>query len=138
MYLIGHLLFRKNRQKQADSSKVAVRIVEGTQEVRESNRYQTWNLPTGARFRIGKGGPGGGDRAAAFSPNGQYLAVSSSTGIWLYDTVNYREIALLPSQYPVNSIAFSPDWECYCWNFKEWVCSESGVEYCNKRENCYF
>ena len=95
--------------EQADNSKVTVTIVEGTQEVRESNRYQTWNLPTGARFRIGKGGPGGGDRAAAFSPNGQYLAVSSSTGIWLYDTVNYREVALLPSQYPVNSIAFSPD-----------------------------
>ena len=86
-----------------------VRIIEGTQEVRESNRYQTWNLPTGARFRIGKGGPGRSDRAAAFSPNGQYLAVSSSTGIWLYDTLNYREVALLPSQYPVNSIAFSPD-----------------------------
>ena len=95
--------------EQADSSKVAVTFLEGEQEVRESNRYQTWNLPTGARFRIGKGGPGGGDRAAAFSPNGQYLAVSSSTGIWLYDTVNYREVALLPSQYPVNSIAFSPD-----------------------------
>ncbi len=94
---------------QADSSKAGVRIVEGTQEVREDNRYQTWNLPTGARFRIGKGGPGGGDRAAAFSPNGQYLAVSSGTGIWLYDTVNYREVALLSSQYPINSIAFSPD-----------------------------
>ena len=95
--------------EQGDSSKGAVRIVEGTQEVRDSNRYQTWNLPTGARFRIGKGGPGVGDRAAAFSSNGQYLAVSSSTGIWLYDTVDYREVALLPSQYPVNSIAFSPD-----------------------------
>ena len=96
--------------KQANSYKVAATtIVEGTQEVRESNRYQTWKLPTEARFRIGKGGPGGGDRAAAFSPNGQYLAVSSSTGIWLYDTVNYSEVALLSSQYPVYSIAFSPD-----------------------------
>ncbi len=95
--------------EQVDSSKVAVTIVEGRQEVRESNRYQTWNLPTGARFRIGKGGPGQGDRAAAFSPNGQYLAVSSSTGIWLYDTVNYREVALLSSQYPITNIAFSPD-----------------------------
>ena len=96
--------------KQADISKVAATtIVEGTQEVRESNRYQTWNLPTGARLRIGKGGPGRGDRATAFSPNGQYLAVSSSTGIWLYDTVNYREVALLSSPDPVYSIAFSPD-----------------------------
>ena len=96
--------------EQADISKVAATIIiEGTQEVRESNRYQTWNLPTGARFRIGKGGPSGSDRAAAFSPNGQYLAVSSSTGIWLYDTVNYREVTLFSSQYPVYSIAFSPD-----------------------------
>ena len=95
--------------KRAYSYKVAVTIVEGTQEIRENNNYQTWNLPTGSRFRIGKGGPGVGDRAAAFSPNGQYLAVSSSTGIWLYDTVDYRDVALLPSQYPVYSIAFSPD-----------------------------
>ena len=96
--------------EQAEISKVAATtIVEGTQEVRESNRYQTWNLPTGARFRIGKGGPGGGDRAAAFSPNGQYLAVSSSTGIWLYDTVNYREVALLPSQYPITNRSYALD-----------------------------
>ena len=96
--------------EQADISKVAATtIVEGTQEVRESNRYQTWNLPTAARSRVGKRGPGRGDRAAAFSPNGQYLAVSSSTGIWLYDTVNYREVALLPSQYSITNIAFSPD-----------------------------
>ena len=95
--------------EQADNSKAGVTIVEGTQEVRENNNYQTWNLPTGARIRIGKGGPGRGDKAAAFSPNGQYLAVSSSIGIWLYDTVNYQEIALLSSQYPITNIAFSPD-----------------------------
>ena len=52
--------------EQADSSKVVVTFLEGAQEVRESNRYQTWNLPTGARFRIGKGGPGGGDRRQHF------------------------------------------------------------------------
>ena len=107
-YHIGYTLSEEPTD-QADISKAGVTIVEGTQEVRESNRYQTWNLPTGARFRIGKGGPGRGDRAAAFSPNGQYLAVSSSTGIWLYNTVNYREVALLPSQYPITNIAFSPD-----------------------------
>ena len=107
----SHITFTLSREltEQVDNSKASVTIVEGTQEVRESNRYQTWNLPTGARFRVGKGGPGRGDRAAAFSPNGQYLAVSSSTGIWLYDTVNYREVTLLSSQYPITNIAFSPD-----------------------------
>ena len=95
--------------EQVDSSKAGVTILEGTQEVSESNKYQTLNLPPGARVRIGKGGTGNGDRAAAFSPTGQYLAVSSSIGIWLYDTVNYQEIALLSSQYPIDQIAFSPD-----------------------------
>ena len=37
--------------KRADSYKVAATpIVEGTQEVRESNRYQTWNLPTESKI----------------------------------------------------------------------------------------
>ena len=95
--------------EQADNSKAGVTIVEGTQEARESNRYQTLNLPPGARVRIGKGGAGRSDKAVAFSSNGQYLAVSSNVGIWLYDAVNYQEIALLSSPYSIDNIAFSPD-----------------------------
>ena len=80
-------------------------------EVRtEDYNYQTWDLPTWARVRIGKGTPGRSDSAAAFSPNGQHLAVATSIGIWLYDTSNYQETALLSSQYPIiNHLAFSPD-----------------------------
>ena len=95
--------------EQADNFKAGVTIVEGTQEARESNRYQTLNLPPGARVRIGKGGAGRSDKAVAFSSNGQYLAVSSNVGIWLYDAVNYQEIALLSSLYSIYNIAFSPD-----------------------------
>ena len=95
--------------EQADNSKAGVTIVEGTQEARESNRYQTLNLPPGARVRIGKGGAGRSDKAVAFSSNGQYLAVSSNVGIWLYDAVSYQEIALLSSPYSIDNIAFSPD-----------------------------
>ena len=95
--------------EQADNSKAGVTILEGTQEARESNRYQTLNLPPGARVRIGKGGAGWSDKAVAFSSNGQYLAVSSNVGIWLYDAVNYQEIALLSSPYSIGNIAFSPD-----------------------------
>ena len=95
--------------EQADSSKVDVTILEGTQEVRESNSYQTLSLPAGARVRIGKGGAGRNDRAVAFSLTGQYLAVSSNDGIWLYDAADYQEIALLSSPYSIGNIAFSPD-----------------------------
>ena len=95
--------------EQADNSKAGVTIVEGTHEVRESNRYQTLNLPPGARVRIGKGGAGRSDKAVAFSSNGQYLAVSSNVGIWLYDTVDYKEISFLPNTLELLGIAFSHD-----------------------------
>ena len=73
------------------------------------SNYETWGLPAGAKVRIGKGTPGPSDTAVAFSPNGQYLAVASSIGVWLYDTVSYQELALLPSQGAISSVAFSPD-----------------------------
>ena len=98
--------------EQVDSSIISVKILgdNNQQEVRtEDDNYQMWNLPTGAKVRIGKGGAGHRERAVAFSPDGQYLAVASSIGIWLYDTVNYQELALLSSPWPITSIAFSPD-----------------------------
>ena len=57
--------------------------------------YQGWHLPDGAIARLGKGAIGMGDRAVAFSPDGQRLAVASSTGIWLYDVATFRELDLL-------------------------------------------
>ena len=63
-------------------------------------------LPDGAVKRFGKGFM----RAALYSPDGAYLAVGSSAGIWFYDTTTYREVALLPA-YPgwLCNIIFSPD-----------------------------
>ena len=74
-----------------------------------NNNYQTWKLPTGVRLRLGKGGVGRMANAVAFSPDGQYLAVSSAIGIWLYDATTYQELDLLSHHWPVSSIAFSPD-----------------------------
>ena len=71
--------------------------------------YQTWGLPTGTKLRLGKGGVGEMDNAIAFSPDGQYLAVTSDIGIWLYDTLTYKELALISSPEKVSTIAFSPD-----------------------------
>ena len=71
--------------------------------------YQTWGVPSGIRLRLGKGGVGEMDNAVAFSPDGQYLAVSSDIGIWLYDAITYQELALLSNPEKVSTLAFSPD-----------------------------
>ena len=69
----------------------------------------TWHLPDGAVARLGKGRISRGDRAIAFSPDGQLLGVGSETGTWLYDVMTSRAVALLPIGYAVMSVAFSPD-----------------------------
>ena len=130
-------ILSKESVNQIDSA-TSVKVLGDKHEVRDNHTYQTFNLPPGARFRIGKGGAGDGGRAAAFSPTGQYLAVSSSVGIWLYDTANYQEIALLSSQYPITNIAFSPDGNAIVGVSRDGAYSESGVEHHNKRKNCYF
>ena len=80
----------------------------GTPEVPiTSGDYQTWHLPEGAMARLGKGKIGDSERAIAFSPDGQYLAVASGIGIWLYDVATYRELALIPGH--ITFVAFSPD-----------------------------
>ena len=71
--------------------------------------YPTWHVPDGAIARLGKGPIGTGDKAVAFSPNGQNLAVASGIGVWLYDVATSRELMLLPSASAVNSVAFSRD-----------------------------
>ncbi|MCY3872349.1 MAG: hypothetical protein OXG87_22625, partial [Gemmatimonadetes bacterium] len=72
--------------------------------------YPTWHLPDGAMIRIGKGHLGKGDRAVAFSPDGQLLAVASGIGVWLYDVGTSRERALLTGhRRAINAVAFSPD-----------------------------
>ena len=101
--------FSEDPSKQVEYN-TPLKISEGTQEIRVDNSYQKLGLPTGARFRIGKGGIRPfSDRTVAFSPDGQYLAVASTVGVWLYDTVNYQEYALMPSQYAITYLAFSPD-----------------------------
>ena len=54
--------------------------------------YTQFSLPDGAKARFGKGYISGN---VAYSPDGTRLAVASSIGIWLYDTVTHQEVALL-------------------------------------------
>ena len=71
--------------------------------------YQKWQLPDAASIRLGKGHISYGDRAVAFSPDGQRLAVASGIGVWIYDVATSRELALLSHTDQVTSIAFSRD-----------------------------
>ena len=67
-------------------------------------------LPDGAIIRLGKGRLGDSDRAVAFSPDGQLLAVASGIGVWLYDVATLRELVLLTGHTGrVEAVAFSPD-----------------------------
>ncbi len=70
--------------------------------------YPTWNLPYGATVRLGKGSIPRGDRALAFSPDGRFLAVASTIGVWLYDLEDLNKLTLLPVEGAF-AVAFSPE-----------------------------
>ena len=66
--------------------------------------YTQWNLPKGARARLGKGAI----NDIQFSPDGTRLAVASSIGIWIYDAHTGEELDLLKG-IGVLSFAYSPN-----------------------------
>lgn len=70
--------------------------------------YTTWDLPEGAKVRLGKGRI----TDVKYSPDGTKLAVASSIGIWLYDTQTGEELVLLIRHTDrVLSVSFNPDGE---------------------------
>ena len=74
-----------------------------------SQDYTQLNLPEHARSRLGKGTI----LDIQLSPDGNRLAISSTTGVWLYDvSTNARNTHLIrfDTQY-TSKIAFSPDSE---------------------------
>ena len=69
--------------------------------------YTQWDLPEGARARLGKGRITGNIQ---YSPDGTRLAVASSIGIWIYDEFSGVELDLLAGHTSwVGSVAFSLD-----------------------------
>ena len=65
-----------------------------------------WGLPEGAMMRLGKGEISGN---IAYSPDGTRLAVSSSVGIWIYDSQTLQELNLISGHTKVYCVSFSPD-----------------------------
>ena len=66
----------------------------------------TWALPEGAIARLGRGDVSD----MAFSPDGQYFAVGSLVGLWLYELPTLTPIALWDTERGMTGgVSFSPD-----------------------------
>ena len=65
-----------------------------------------WALPESAVARLGRGR----NNDVAFSPDGQYFAVGTSIGFWLYELSTLSPIALLDTaRGTISAVAFSAD-----------------------------
>ena len=78
------------------------------QDFSNPNAYRTRDLPEGAIARLGRGAIGHGDRAVAFSPDGELVAVASGIGVWLYNVKDPETATRFPADV-VHSVSFSPD-----------------------------
>ena len=68
--------------------------------------YTRWQLPEGAKLRLGKGIP----HDIKFTPDGNRVAVATSIGIWIYDAQTGQEISLLAGHTgKVTSLGFPAD-----------------------------
>ena len=79
--------------------------------------YTRWELPEGAKVRLGKGKTENivGSTIYQFSPDSRQLVVSTSIGIWIYDVQTGKEIRLL-TEHKVRwagNTALSPDWQVF-------------------------
>ena len=73
----------------------------------QNQDYTKWELPEGAKIRLGKGAITGN---IAYSPDGNRLAVASSIGIWMYDAHTSKELDLfIGHRSSIESVCFSPD-----------------------------
>ena len=86
--------------------------------------YTRWELPEGAKIRLGKGKIAnleghltdiGRGRSYRFSPDGTQFAVMSSIGIWVYDVQTGKESTLaIESVSDISTdIALDPNWQTF-------------------------
>ena len=76
------------------------------QTLGDQSDYTRWNLPLGAKRRLGKGM----FTDMQLTQDGNRLAIASSAGIWLYDVHTGQETALLTENTDlIGLVAFSPD-----------------------------
>ncbi len=73
-----------------------------------SNAYMKWDLPDGAKLRIGKGEVSN----LTYSPNGRRLIVECYNGIWTYDALTGVELSFI-STYGRDLLGVSANGEMY-------------------------
>ena len=71
-----------------------------------SSNYKQWDLPEGAKARLGTGYLTG---KIVYSPNGNQLVVPKSTGIWVYDASTLEVIDFVSEYRAFNSSAIRDD-----------------------------
>ncbi|MDE0088202.1 MAG: WD40 repeat domain-containing protein [Candidatus Poribacteria bacterium] len=72
----------------------------------DSRDVTTWALPEGAIARLGRGC----EPDILFSPDGQYLAVGTWVGLWLYDLETLNPVALWETERGmIGCVTFSPN-----------------------------
>ena len=68
--------------------------------------FSQWNLPDKVKYRLGRGRI----QKVLYSPNGEYIAVDSSIGTWIYDANTGKTLNLFPNENSlVDMITFSTD-----------------------------
>lgn len=66
----------------------------------------TWSLPEGAIARLGRGC----EPDFKFSPDGKFIGIGTSLGLWIYDQETLAPIALWETaRGMIGEIAFSPN-----------------------------
>lgn len=86
--------------------------------------YTRWELPEGAKLRLGKGKIShvAGRTSFQFSPDSSEFIVFSSIGIWVYNAQTGKEIRLLTGSMdgkPDDTI-ISPDWQTFASPIDNW------------------
>ena len=94
--------------------------------------YTQWELPEGAKLRIGKGRI----TDLKFSPDGRLLAVATSVGIWLYDTETYAPRNLIKGA--ADAIAFFCGFTKACWWERELYAIYMECTFWKAAENLWF
>ena len=83
-----------------------------------AENYAQWDLPEGAKARLGKGYAGG----LKFSDDGNRLTVENTVGIWVYDAHSGVELDLITGNLS-DSLALSPDGRTVAnWGPDDQVC----------------
>lgn len=110
---------RKHRMKNRHTITLSIMLVLITSlPISFAQDSHLWESPKGVKACLGKGWV----TDMTFSPDGNQLAVTSSTGIWLYNINTGKEEAFLKGHTElVTSVAYSPDGQTLASASNDWT-----------------